>query len=83
MEQLVGSVQAYAWGDHNVIAELQGRPPPHGPEAELWFGVHPMGPSRLAGSEELLVDGVRSRPEEVLGSMVGERFGRFPYLLKV
>ena len=83
MEQLVGLVQTYAWGDTNVIAEMQGRPSSTAPEAELWFGAHPMGPSHLVESQQLLADAVQSRPDEVLGPKVGTRFGRFPYLLKV
>ena len=39
-------VQPYAWGSRTVIAELQGRlAPAAGPEAELWMGAHPSGPS--------------------------------------
>jgi mannose-6-phosphate isomerase len=32
----------YDWGTPNAMSELQGLAPTHQPEAELWFGSHPM-----------------------------------------
>jgi mannose-6-phosphate isomerase len=35
----------YAWGSTTLLAELRGEPEASGPEAELWFGTHPMSPA--------------------------------------
>ena len=83
MDQLEGSVQAYAWGDRETIAAMQGRAAPEQPEAELWLGAHPVAPSRLLGEGCSLADAVSAQPLQTLGGAVVERFGRFPYLLKV
>jgi mannose-6-phosphate isomerase len=40
----------YAWGSRTAIAELLGRRPSGGPEAEYWMGTHPGSPS-LVGVE--------------------------------
>ncbi len=83
MDQLDGSVQAYAWGDRTTIADMQRRERPENPEAELWLGAHPVAPSRLVGERRSLDEAVTSDPRAVLGAGVVERFGRFPYLLKI
>ncbi len=83
MDLLDGAVQRYAWGATDVIADLQGRVADGGPEAELWFGAHPVAPSRLATGGRSLDEVVAQDPAAVLGPAVAERFGRFPYLLKV
>ena len=48
MQLLEGRLQYYDWGSHSAIADLGGRPPSGRPEAELWYGIHPSGPSLLA-----------------------------------
>jgi len=77
----------YAWGSRTAIAALQGRSTPSDrPEAELWMGAHPRGPSRLvrAGAETTLVDVIEDDAERELGSATLGRFGaRLPFLLKV
>jgi mannose-6-phosphate isomerase len=87
MELLHGRIRGYAWGSHEAIARLQGRPVPTGePEAELWLGAHPDSPACLmrAGARVSLLDAVAADPSEVLGERVVERFGpRLPFLLKV
>lgn len=83
MDLLEGSVRSYAWGDVEAIPVLQGREPSGDPEAELWLGAHPAAPSRLVGENRGLDEVVGAAPIEVLGDAVYERFGRFPYLLKV
>jgi len=83
MDRLVGSVQRYLWGDPAFIPRLQGRPVTGDPEAELWFGAHPVAPSRLAGSGAALDELVAADPEGVLGPAAARRFGRFPFLVKV
>lgn len=85
---LCGVVQPYGWGSRTVIADLLGRPP-SGPEAELWLGAHPGGPSRLA---EPPLDGaeprdlralIASEPAYHLGAATLRRYGELPFLLKV
>jgi len=44
----------YAWGSRTAIAELTGREPSGGPEAELWLGTHPGSPARLEDGRPLL-----------------------------
>ncbi len=83
MDRLVGSVQRYPWGDPAFIPRLQGRVASGAPEAELWFGAHPVSPSRLARSGEALDDLVAAHPDDVLGPDVARRYGRFPFLVKV
>jgi mannose-6-phosphate isomerase len=82
MEKLVGVVQPYAWGSPTVIPELLGVEPTGQPQAELWFGAHPLAPS-TAGGEPL--DKIVDRdPEWVVGEAAVAAFGpRLPFLLKI
>ena len=85
MELLQPVVRPYAWGSRSGIAELQGRPvPAQGPEAELWMGAHPSGPSGLARRADKLDAFIAADPDRELGPQVVARFGaRLPFLLKV
>jgi mannose-6-phosphate isomerase len=85
MELLQPVVRPYPWGSRRGIAELQGRPvPAAGPEAELWMGAHPSGPSGLARRADKLDAFIAADPERELGPQVVARFGpRLPFLLKV
>ncbi|WP_138443298.1 mannose-6-phosphate isomerase, class I [Sinomonas susongensis] len=49
MHLLLNTLRPYAWGSTTAIAELLGREPSGGPEAELWIGAHPDSPSRVVG----------------------------------
>lgn len=82
---LDNTIQPYAWGSRTVLATLQGRPSPSaGPEAELWMGAHPRGPSRLLHDGRTLAQAIDDEPEAMLGRSVLGRFGpRLPFLLKV
>lgn len=53
MQLLSGVIQQYAWGDLNAIPQLLGIEPDGNPQAELWFGTHPGGPSHLADGRTL------------------------------
>ncbi|WP_294177956.1 mannose-6-phosphate isomerase, class I [uncultured Schumannella sp.] len=66
--EITNTPRDYAWGSHTAIAELLGRTPSGGPEAELWLGTHPGSPARLVGEDRTLPD-VVARP--------------LPFLLKV
>src|SRR5579859_7820242 len=87
MDHLEPVIKAYAWGSSYGIAELQGRSAPTaGPEAELWMGAHPSGPSGLDrdGTATTLDRVVAAAPERELGPASVARFGpRLPFLLKV
>ena len=78
-------VKPYAWGSKDAIAELTGRPvPAPGPEAELWMGAHPSGPSGLGGEGPTLDKLIAADPERELGPDCVAAFGpRLPFLLKV
>ncbi|MDQ2722959.1 MAG: mannose-6-phosphate isomerase, class I [Actinomycetota bacterium] len=87
MQQLQGVVRNYAWGSRSALAELTGRsaPTPQ-PEAELWLGAHPAGPSALTGAAEsaTLLGAIEHDPLRQLGDSCRTRFGdRLPFLLKV
>jgi mannose-6-phosphate isomerase len=86
VRRMVNPVMTYAWGSHDAIANLQGRPASGAAEAELWMGAHPQAPSELLdGSDRESLDTViASDPVGVLGEVCFERFGpRLPFLLKV
>ena len=83
--KLENPVRHYAWGSKTALARLQGRPAAEEPEAELWIGAHPQGPSAVtvAGRRVTLDRLVAERPAETLGP-VAQRFeGALPFLLKV
>ncbi|WP_248961108.1 mannose-6-phosphate isomerase, class I [Sphaerisporangium perillae] len=86
MHLLNNPVKDYAWGSRTDIAELTGRPDPApGPEAEMWLGAHPSGPSLLAGDDgRSLADLIGADPRGQLGAATLDRFGeRLPYLMKL
>ena len=87
IHRLDNPIQHYEWGSHTALATMQGRPgPTREPEAELWIGAHPQGPSRVLDGDEWvsLPDWIASDSKAVLGSEVASRFGgELPFLLKV
>ena len=82
MDVITGSVQNYAWGSTTVIPEFLGVESDGRPQAELWFGAHPMAPSLVgSGSLPALIE---ADPTRMIGAASVARFGpRLPYLLKV
>ncbi|WP_104180329.1 mannose-6-phosphate isomerase, class I [Arthrobacter sp. B0490] len=87
MYLLENPLRPYAWGSERAIADLLGREPSGGPEAELWVGAHPDSPSAVVhadGTREGLHEVIDRDPAGLLGGPVAERFGnRLPFLLKV
>ena len=80
--RLTGTIQSYAWGSRTVIPELLGVPPTGEPQAELWFGAHPLAPSLADGRP--LNTLVAQDPEMMVGSASVAAFGpRLPYLVKI
>ncbi|MDX2055988.1 MAG: mannose-6-phosphate isomerase, class I [Polyangiaceae bacterium] len=83
---LTNKIQAYAWGSHSTIAELQQRVfPTATPEAEMWLGAHPNAPSQanVNGGKASLDALIAEAPGSWLGPRAPEFQGRLPFLLKV
>ena len=80
-------IQPYAWGSNTAIADLLDRPNPHRrPQAEMWMGTHPKGPSTVVidGTGLPLQEVIERAPADVLGGDTARRFdNRLPYLFKV
>jgi mannose-6-phosphate isomerase len=80
-------IQPYAWGSKTAIADLLGRPnPDQRPQAEMWMGTHPKGPSTVVteGARLPLQQVIERAPAEILGGDTARRFdNRLPYLFKV
>ena len=82
MDRLTGVIQPYAWGSRTAIPEFLGVPATGEPQAELWFGAHPLAPSLVDG--EPLDKIIADDPVDVVGEEAVLAFGpRLPYLLKV
>ncbi|MDJ0350977.1 mannose-6-phosphate isomerase, class I [Cryobacterium sp. PH29-G1] len=63
----------YAWGATHAIADLLGRTPSGGPEAELWLGAHAgsaavIEDSSLVGGAANLAEWIAAEPETALGA---------------
>jgi mannose-6-phosphate isomerase len=82
IERLTGVIQPYAWGSRTAIPEFLGVEPTGEPQAELWFGAHPLAPSIVDG--EPLDKVVAHDPVGVVGRASVEAFGpRLPFLVKI
>ncbi len=96
MLPLINPVKPYAWGSRTAIATLQGRATPSAePEAELWMGTHPSGPSLVASPDAAgdsagsapsatLAEAIDRDPAGLLGPEINAAYsGRLPFLLKI
>lgn len=82
MERIDAVVQSYPWGSRTLLAELVGEPSPSDrPQAEAWFGAHPLAPSTVAGRP--LTDVIADDPRAALGPGADLAEGTLPFLLKV
>jgi mannose-6-phosphate isomerase len=85
--RLKNVIQNYAWGSTTAIARLTGQPVPSAePQAELWMGTHPKGPSMALVDDQAtpLQELIDQRPVEMLGAYTADRFGpALPYLFKI
>jgi mannose-6-phosphate isomerase len=83
--KLENTVKNYDWGSSRWLPEFLGkRNISRIPWAELWMGVHPSGPSRIAGGEELSLPALIARnPRRFLGEETERNFGALPFLFKV
>lgn len=83
---LHNEVRPYAWGSTDGIAALTGSAPSGGPEAELWVGTHPGGPSIVVGDpqERTLAEVVAQDPARWLGAdLAADGHTALPFLLKI
>ena len=83
---LRGTVQPYAWGSREALPRIMGVPPTGGPQAELWLGAHPRGPSMLrrGGGDSPLDEVIAGDPVGELGAETARLFGgELPFLLKI
>ena len=82
MEPITGTIQHYAWGSTDVLADFMGREPTASAWAEVWFGSHPLGPT-LFPDGSTVATRIAADPQAMLGDAVVAQFGsRLPYLLK-
>ncbi|MDR1637236.1 MAG: mannose-6-phosphate isomerase, class I [Treponema sp.] len=96
--KLQNTVKHYEWGSPMHIPALLGADNSQGtPWAELWMGVHPAGPSRIAGGKAFtnkpstpsqagelgLGDLIAADPERCLGRSAAKNFGGLPFLFKL
>lgn len=87
MYLLNNTLRPYAWGSFTAMAELFGREPSGGPEAELWIGAHPGAPSGLVPpvpDADTLDQLIAADPHQMLGRETAEAYGNvLPFLAKV
>lgn len=85
MEQLHGTIRPYPWGSRTLIPSLRGEPvPSETPQAELWYGAHPVSPSTLVGAGEALDARIARLPEETVGARCRREYGdQLPFLVKL
>ena len=85
MQLVRGVVQHYPWGDRAAIPRMLGVDPDGRPWAEMWFGTHIGGPSRVVTMGDHLLDGLRMQPDDTNGKSVllAALAGELPYLLKI
>lgn len=82
MLRVEGHPQHYPWGSPTALPKFLGAEPSGKPEAELWFGAHPLGSARA--DELRLVDLISAAPGRFLGPSTQYMFGdTLPYLLKL
>jgi mannose-6-phosphate isomerase len=82
MQRIEPVIQHYAWGSHDEIARILGRPSDGTPWAEAWFGAHPLAPATLPDGSNL-ADMIADDLEGTLGPDVAREFGGLPFLLKI
>ncbi len=84
MRLVRGVVQHYSWGHPTAIPRLIGAEPDGRPWAELWFGTHLGGPSRVLEVADDVVERPHSAIDDTRGlsaSLVSST-GELPFLVK-
>jgi mannose-6-phosphate isomerase len=83
---LQNTVQPYAWGAIDGVAQVVGSEPSGGAEAELWVGTHPLAPSVVVDDPagRTLAEVIASDPVRWLGAeLAASGHTALPFLLKV
>jgi len=84
---LKNPVKTYLWGSRTFIPQLlRNSSPADKPQAELWMGVHPNGPSLVSLGDTWvpLQDVIAKDPEGILGPSVAQKFSNaLPFLFKI
>ncbi len=85
MHLVRGVVQHYPWGDPTSLPRLLDVDPDGRPWAELWFGTHIGGASRIFDVDDAPIEGHRTHPDDTNGISrpLSSLAGELPYLLKV
>jgi mannose-6-phosphate isomerase len=81
--RLCNEIKHYPWGSPRWIPELIGKKNPEKtPFAELWMGVHPLGPSQIenGNKKEALSVYIEAHETTVWGKSAG---GKLPFLFKL
>ena len=81
MYPIEGTQKAYDWGSTTAIQQFADVDAKCGPLAEVWFGAHKSGPSRLGSGQTL--DQLLAENPNFLGESVRERYGELPFLMKL
>lgn len=80
---LHGAVQHYSWGSPSAIPAFLGLETDGKPYAEVWYGTHSRGATRLETGRTLAAH-ILTTTRTSLGEAVQNQFGpRLPYLLKL
>jgi len=56
--RISGEHKSYQWGSESLIPNYFGLEPTGKPIAEIWFGTHPLGESRIEGASQALSVGI-------------------------
>ena len=85
MRLVRGVVQHYAWGHPTAIPQLLNIEPDGRPWAELWFGTHLGGASRLLDIDDSVDLGTRAASDDTAGlsKPLAAVSGELPFLLKI
>lgn len=85
MQLVRGVVQHYPWGDPKAIPKMLDVDPDGRPWAELWFGTHIGGASKVFTVHEDSSGSGRTQPDETngLSRPLSAVAGELPYLLKI
>lgn len=90
--RLINPTKNYDWGDLEAVTHLFNYPnPERKPIAEVWFGAHLQGTSKVIlqnnqnSNEEIdLITFIHQHPIEILGTKIADQFdSQLPFLFKI
>lgn len=71
--RILGQTKNYDWGSKQLVPDYFGLKQSIEPIAEIWFGTHPLGESRIKGSEQSLRSGIGKQLGFLLKILSAER----------